>query len=51
MSLLIASIYRNNKLIVVGCDYLLSEPANFPPRREIMGFSLICHSETLVYHW
>ena len=51
MSLLITSRYRKSELIVLGCDYLLSEPANFHPRRKIMGFSLTCHSETLVYHW
>lgn len=31
MSLLITSRYRKSELIVLGCDYLLSEPANFPP--------------------
>ena len=51
MSLLITSRYRESTLVILGCDYLLSEPANFPPWREIMGIALTSHSETLVCYW
>lgn len=41
--------YRKN-LVILGCEYLLSRPANFLSK-EIMGPVLTCHSKILVCHW